>query len=76
MFRYDRVDISEGIDFNKINSSKGSKICHYCYFKDIGFKHETHLCYGCHGLKQKLLVLMMLLLFMLKGVLTEFNFGI
>ena len=38
MLEYDRVDISEVIDINKINASKECKICPYWYFKDIGFK--------------------------------------
>ena len=53
MLEYDRIDISEGIDINKTNKSKECKICHYWYFKDIGFKYEPHLCNGCHGLMQK-----------------------
>ena len=28
----------EGIDVNKTNVSKETDICHYWYFKDIGFK--------------------------------------
>ena len=43
MLEYDRIDISEGIDINKTNASKECKICHYCYFKDIGFKYEPYL---------------------------------
>ena len=53
MLEYDRIDISEGIDINKTNASKECKICHYWYFKDIGFKYEPHLCNGCHSLMQK-----------------------
>ena len=53
MLEYDRIDISGGIDINKTNKSKECKICHYWYFKDIGFKYEPHLCNGCHGLMQK-----------------------
>ena len=53
MLEYDRIDISEGIDINKTNASKECKICHYWYFKDIGFKYEPYLCNGCHGLMQK-----------------------
>ena len=53
MLEYNRIDISDGIDLNKTNESKESKICHYWYFKDIGFKYEPHLCNGCHGLMQK-----------------------
>ena len=53
MLEYHRIDISEGIDIKKTNASKECKICHYWYFKDIGFKYEPYLCNGCHGLMQK-----------------------
>ena len=53
MLEYERVDISEGIDVNKTNLSKECDICHYWYFKDIGFKYELHLCNGCYDLMQK-----------------------
>ena len=53
MLEYERIDISEEIDVNKTNLSKECDICHYCYFKDIGFKYEPYLCNGCHDLMQK-----------------------
>ena len=53
MLEYHRIDVSEGIDIKKTNESKECKICHYWYFKDIGFKYEQHLCNGSHGLMQK-----------------------
>ena len=53
MLEYDRIDISEGIDVNKTSASKECDICHFWYFKDIGFKYEPHLCNGCHDLRQK-----------------------
>ena len=53
MLEYKRIDISEGIDVNKTNLSKEYDICHYCYFKDIGFKYELYLCNGWHNLIQK-----------------------
>ena len=53
MLEYERIDISEGIDVNKTNLSKECDICHYWYFKDIGFKYEPYLCNGCHDLMQK-----------------------
>ena len=53
MLEYNRIDISEGIDVNKTNLSKECDICHYWYFKDIGFKYEKYLCNGCHDLMQK-----------------------
>ena len=51
-------------------------ICHYWYFKNVVFRYEPYLCNGGDDLMQKATVLMMLLLFMLKEVLTEFIFGI
>ena len=53
MLEYDRIDISEGIAINKTNASKECDICHYWYFKDIGFKYESYLFNGCHDLMQK-----------------------
>ena len=53
MLEYDRIDISEGIDVNATNASKECDICHYQFFKDIGFKYELYLCNCCHDLMQK-----------------------
>ena len=53
MLEYDRIDISEGIDVNKTNASEECDICHYWYFKDIGFKYKPYLCNGCYDLMQK-----------------------
>ena len=63
MLEYDKIDISEGIHVNNTNLSKDCDICHYWYFKDIGFKYEPYLCNGCHG-------------YILRKMLTEFIFGI
>ena len=50
MLQYKRIDVSEGIDVNKTSSSKECMLCHYWFFKDIGFKFEEHICNGCHDL--------------------------
>ena len=50
MLQYERTDISEGIDFDKSDKSKECMICHYWYFKDIGYKYEPHVCNKCHDL--------------------------
>ena len=76
MTEYHRIDISEGVDVNKINFPKECNICYYWYFKDIGFKYEPYLCNICHDLMQKAKSLIIFLLFMLREVLTEFIFGI
>ena len=40
MLQYERINISEGIDFDNSDKSKECLICHYTYFKDIGYKYE------------------------------------
>ena len=39
-----------------MSTSKEWDICHYWYFKDIGFKCEPYLCNGCHDLMQKAMI--------------------
>ena len=53
MLECNRIDISEEIDVNKTGASKECDICHYWYFKGIGFKYQMYLCNGCHDLMQK-----------------------
>ena len=74
MLEYDRIDISEGIDINKTNKSKECKICHYWYFKDIGFKYEPHLCNGCHGLMQKAMSFNDVAIVYVKGIAYRIHF--
>ena len=76
MLEYDRIDISEEIDVNKTNLSKECDICHYCDFKNIGFKCEPYLCNGYHDLMQKGISLIILLVYILREMLTEIIFGI
>ena len=37
MSEYDTIDVSEGIDANKINTSRECDICHYWYFLNKDF---------------------------------------
>ena len=50
MVQYERIDVFKGIDLNKSEKSKKCMICHYWYFKDIGYKYEPYVCNGCHDL--------------------------
>ena len=68
MLEYDRIDILQGTDVKKTNLSKECDICHYWYFKDIGFKYEPYLCNRCHDLMQKAMTLIILLLYMSREV--------
>ena len=38
MLQYQKIDVSEGIDVNKTSASKECELCHYWFFKDVGFK--------------------------------------
>ena len=50
MLQHDRIDASEGIDTNKTDASKECIICHYWYFKSIGYKFEPQVCNGCYDI--------------------------
>ena len=46
---YERIDKSEGIDFNEAENSIKCMICNYYYLKDIGFKYQPYVCNACHN---------------------------
>ena len=53
MLKYDRIDISGGIDINKTNASKECAIFQYWYFLNKSSKYEPYIYNGSHDLKQK-----------------------
>ena len=48
MLQYEKIDVSEQIGTNGTSASKEYMFCQYCYFKDVGFKFEPHICNKCH----------------------------
>ena len=44
MLQYKKNDFSEGFDINKKSASKECILCHYWYFRDVGYKSEPHIC--------------------------------
>ena len=50
MLKYEKINISEGIDVNITSASEECELCHYWFFKDVGFKFEQHVCNKCHDL--------------------------
>ena len=50
MLQYEEIHVSEGIDINKTSASKECELCHYWFFKIVGFNFEEHVCNGCHDL--------------------------
>ena len=53
MLKYDKIDISEGIDVNKTNKSKECKFCRYWYFLNKNFSYGPYTCDGCYDIVQK-----------------------
>ena len=64
----------KGLMFNKTNLSKECDICHYWYFKDMGFKYEPYLCNGCHDLMQKAMSYNNVSIVYIKGSAYRINF--
>ena len=50
MLQHQKNGVSEGIDVNKTSASQKCELCHYWFFKDVGFKFEEHVCNKCHDL--------------------------
>ena len=48
MLEHDRIEVSKGTDFSKIESLRGRVICHYWYFLNINFRLQPEGCNGCH----------------------------
>ena len=43
-------------------------ICHYWYFKDIGYKYKPHVCNQCHDLSMVVYNLNNFMILNLKGI--------
>ena len=53
MLVYDRIDVSEGIYFSRINRLRECSVCNYCYFLKVNFRFQAIACDDCHDLMQK-----------------------
>ena len=47
---FDRIDVPDGIDFNKTSRSKEWDICHYWIFLNKGFNFQSYVCNEFHDL--------------------------
>ena len=68
MLQYERIDVSEVIDLSKSDKSKDCMICHYWYFKNIGYKYEPHVFNGCHDLSMMVFDLNDFMILNIKGI--------
>ena len=48
--QYERIDVSEGTDFDKIDKPKECVIWNYCFFKVKNFNFEKLVCNSCHDI--------------------------
>ena len=56
MLKYDRTDISEGIDIKKCKeTSTECSLCKFYYFLDKIFSYGPYLCNGCYDMSLKAL---------------------
>ena len=53
MLKYNKMDISEGIDINKTSKSKECVLCHYWYFLEKNFSYGPYQCDDCYDILQK-----------------------
>ena len=53
MLKYDKVDISKGIDLNKTNKSKERMFCHFWYYLNKSFSYGPFTWEGCYNIVQK-----------------------
>ena len=68
MLHYEKIDVSEGIDTNKTRLSKECMLCHYWYFRDVGFKFQPHVCNKCHDVLMTAAELKNIAILNVKGV--------
>ena len=68
MLRYEKIDVSEGIDTNETSAPKECMLCHYQYFKDIGFSFERHVRHKCHNVLMTTYELKSIAILNVKGV--------
>ena len=53
MLKYDKIDITEGIDVDITNKSRECKFCHYWYYLNKNFSYGPFACDGCYNIVQK-----------------------
>ena len=53
MLKYDKVDITEGNEFDKTNKSRECMFCRYWYFLNKNFSFGPFTCDGCYNIVQK-----------------------
>ena len=53
MLKYNKIDITGGIDLNKTNNSRECMFCHYWYHLNKNFTYGPFTCDGCYNMVQE-----------------------
>ena len=53
MLKYDKIDITEGIDVDKTNKSRECMFCHYWYYLNKIFSYGPFTCDGSYNIVQR-----------------------
>ena len=53
MLKYDKIDITEGIDLDKTNKSRECMFCHYWYYLNKNFRYRQFACDGFYNIVQR-----------------------
>ena len=53
MLKYDKIDITEGIDVDKTNKSRECMFCHYWYYLNKNFSYGPFTCDGCYNIVER-----------------------
>ena len=53
MLKYDKIDITEGIDLDKTNISRECMFCHYWYYLNKKFSYGQFTCDVCYNIVQR-----------------------
>ena len=53
MLKYDKIDMTEGIDVDKTNKSRECMLCHYWYYLNKNFSYGPFTCDGCYNIVQR-----------------------
>ena len=72
MIKYDKIDITEGIDLSKTNKSRECMFCHYWYYLNKNFNYGPFTCDGCYNIVQRSTNFKNIVIIYAKKVHTEF----
>ena len=53
MLKYGKIDITEGIDVDKIHKSRECMFCHYWYYLSKNFSYVPFTCDGCYNIVKR-----------------------